>query len=41
MTGLSYSAAQVRTQDLDRFHLALAAPARVQEGWLAIAAFNG
>ena len=38
--GLSYSAAQVRAQDLDRFHLALCAPATVQEAWLALAAFN-
>lgn len=37
---LSYAAAQVRDQDIDRFHLALAAPAHVQEGWLALAAFN-
>ena len=40
MTGLSYSAAQVRAQDIDRFHLALVAPAEVQAGWLALAAFN-
>ena len=37
---LGYAAAQVRDQDHDRFHLALAAPRQVQEGWLALAAFN-
>lgn len=40
MTGLTYCAAQVRAQDIDRFHLALAAPTGVQEAWLALAAFN-
>ena len=37
---IGYAAAQVRAQDPDRFHLALAAPQPVQEGWLALAAFN-
>jgi len=37
---LSYSAAQVRAQDIDRFHLAQKAPTSAQEGWLALAAFS-
>ena len=40
MKGLSYCAAQVRAQDIDRFHLALAAPQHVQDSWLTLAAFN-
>ena len=37
---LSYAAEQVRAQDIDRFHLAMVAPAEVQEPWLALDAFN-
>ncbi len=37
---LDYCAAQVRAQDLDRFHLALCAPLPAQPSLLALAAFN-
>ena len=37
---LSYCAMQVRTQDIDRFHLAACVPRWGQEDWLALAAFN-
>lgn len=37
---LSYCAAQVRAQDIDRFHLALCAPSKSQPAMLAIAALN-